>query len=84
MNENQFDHQSDHDILIRISEQVSGLRLSLESDRTSWNLRASKHESELKDLEKEVESLRISRATLYGMTVALSAIVSTLIKVFWK
>lgn len=75
---------SDHDLLIRISEQVSQMRLSLEADRSNWNSRIAAQDVKIDLVEKDVESLRVSRATIYGMTVALSAIISVLLKVFWK
>jgi hypothetical protein len=76
--------QSDHDLLIRISEQIAQFRLSLETYRIEWNTRATRYEAELAEVKKDVESLRISRATIYGMSAALTCIITGILKVFWK
>jgi hypothetical protein len=76
--------ESDHDTLIRMSERILLMGIGLEADRAARNARDAKFDTQIRDVETEVESLRLSRAWFYGAAAGMSALISALIKVFWK
>jgi hypothetical protein len=76
--------QSDHDLLIRISEQIVQIRLSLDADRAEAQRRESERDAEVKDMKRDLDSLRLSRATVYGGAAALSGAISLVTRMFWK
>jgi hypothetical protein len=91
--------QGDHDLLVRIDEQLKGLRTDFVGERAAAFVRSQKHDSDLKEVSLrfenylevvngEVDSLRTSRTQFIAiastMQLMLSALVATLIKIFWK
>jgi hypothetical protein len=79
-----MDNQSDRDLLIRIDEQVKGLRGGFEAERLAVNVRATKHEFDLDKIRADVDSLRTSRTQFYAVAATISFIISLVIRVFWK
>jgi len=75
---------SDHDLLVRIDEQMKQLRTALDVERVSATARETKQDVRIDHAEKDIESLRISRAQFYAVSATIAAIVTTLLKVFWK
>ena len=75
---------SSRELLIRIDEQVKGLRIGFDDERRANNIRASKHEDDIDTLRKDVDSLRTSRAQFYAIAATFSFLISLLIRVFWK
>jgi hypothetical protein len=76
--------EADHDLLIRISEQIAQMRSTLEFDRAAWNVRFAMQDTAMADMRKDLDSLRLSRATLYGVATAVSILSSFIQRVFWK
>jgi hypothetical protein len=74
----------DHDLLVRIDEQVKALRSDFMAERSAAVSRGEGHDRELKDIRRDVESLRMSRVQLYAIAATLSAIISVVMKVFWR
>jgi hypothetical protein len=72
------------ELLIRIDERVKQLGQSLDSDRAAWNSRANRQESEMAGMRRELDSLRLSRATFYGGAAVLSTVISIGVKVFLR
>jgi hypothetical protein len=68
--------QTDHDLLVRIDERVSQMQFNLGAE-------LGRQDTRMKNVESQVDSLRISRAEMYGYTSAISAVVGILIKFFW-
>jgi hypothetical protein len=75
---------NDHDLLVRIDEQVKSLRTGFDTDRIAMNARASKNETDLAAVRKDVDDLATSRAQFYAIAVTLSTVISVLVKVFWR
>jgi hypothetical protein len=76
--------QSLRDRIVRIDERVRQLVVNDEK-RDIYLIELRKdHAADFAEMRKDIDSLRLSRATFYGMSVALSAIISALIRVFWK
>jgi hypothetical protein len=75
---------SDHDLLIRISEQIAQMRATLEFDRAAWNVRFAMQDTAMADMRKELDSLNLSRATIYGFAAAVSILSTYIQRVFWK
>jgi hypothetical protein len=75
---------NDHDLLIRIDQQVKQLLVGIELERASVNARATKIEAEVDVLRSEVSSLRTTRAQFYTFAGTISFVISLLVKVFWK
>jgi hypothetical protein len=87
--------QSDHDLLVRIDEQVKQMRISFDQDRIATRERAIKQDADLElykrevadriqSTEEEISSLKMSRAQFYAISGTIAFIISVLIKVFWK
>jgi hypothetical protein len=74
----------DHDLLIRISEQIAQMRATLEFDRAAWNVRFATQDTAMADMRKELDSLKLSRATIYGFATAVSVLSSYILRMFWK
>jgi hypothetical protein len=90
-----IDNQTDHDLLVRIDEQVKQMRIGFDLERSANIARAIKLDSEfdtykrdtaerIKGAENDIESLRMSRAQFYAISGTIAALISILIKVFWK
>lgn len=86
--------QTDHDLLVRIDEQVKQMRLAFDMERVAIVARAAKQDGDFevykrdtaqrfKDNEESIESLRMSRAQFYAIAATISALIGILIKVFW-
>jgi len=88
------DPQTDHDLLVRIDEQMKQMRLAFDVERLAIVARAVKQDSDfeaykrdtalhLKNTDDNVESLRMSRAQFYAIAATISALIGIVIKVFW-
>ena len=75
---------ADHDLLIRISEQIAQMRSTLDLDRAAWIGRFATQDKTIADMRTELDSLRLSRATLYGFASAVSILSTVIQRVFWK
>lgn len=75
--------QGDHDLLIRIDEKLSGMAADFAIERSATLARAVKQDSDMKEMKKDIDSLRQTRAQFYAVAAAISFIISLLIKVFW-
>ncbi len=73
----EMETQSDHDLLVRIDEQVKQMRASADAERLSTA-------SRLSTAETDIVSLRMSRAQFFAITTTISFLMAILIKVFWK
>lgn len=78
------ENQEDHDLLVRIDEQLKGLRLAF--DKKDLELEAYKRDTAAKitGLETIVDNLRTSRAQFYAIAATLSFIIGVVIRIFWK
>jgi hypothetical protein len=65
--------QADHDLLVRIDEQVKNLRVSIEAAITR-----------IAAMERNVNSLQMSRVQLLAISGTLSTAIALLMKLFWK
>lgn len=85
---------NDHDLLVRIDEQVKQMRISFETERLASATRASRLDDdlaahkretrkELDDQNDEINSLKTSRAQFYAVATALSFVASMIVKMFW-
>ena len=74
----------DHDLLVRIDEQLKSLRDDFVGERNAAIARGQALDTELKDIRRDVESLRTSRTQLYAVAATLSFLISMAIKIFWK
>ena len=69
-------HQSDHDLLVRIDEQMKYIRIDLDLFKRDIVCR-------IEAAEKAISDLRISRAQLYAIAATISTLICLLIKIFW-
>jgi hypothetical protein len=87
--------QTDHDLLVRIDEQVKQMRISFDAERIASTARASKQDVDFETYKRDmaarlgvavadIESLRMSRAQFYAITATISFVIGTLIKLFWR
>jgi hypothetical protein len=65
--------QPDHDLLVRIDEQVKNLRVSVEAAI-----------SRIAIMERNVNSLQMSRVQLLAISGTVSTAIALLMKLFWK
>jgi hypothetical protein len=87
--------QADHDLLVRIDEQLKQMRLSYESDKLAHSVKIGEVDTRITKMEaaqvkridrmeEDLKRLNISRAQLYAIAGTVSAVFSLLIKIFWK
>lgn len=74
----------DHDLLVRIDEQLKALRSDFIGERQSAIGRDSARGAEIAEIRRDVESLRVSRAQVYAIAATLSLLVSIALKLFWR
>ena len=90
-----MESHSDHDLLVRIDEQVKQMRVTLETDRKTAGERAVKVDADfevykreiaarMKINEDDVNDLKTSRAKFYAVSGTIATLVSLIIKIFWK
>ena len=76
--------QSDRDLLVRIDERVRGLADDMREHRAEANERERERDAEMKDVRSQLDSLRLSRAKVYGGAAALSVVSSLAQRLLWK
>lgn len=74
---------NDHDLLVRIDEQVKQLRTGFDAERMMATVRATKQDADLQVVKDEVDDLRVSRAQMYAIAATISVCASIVIKLLW-
>lgn len=72
------------ELLFRIDERVKNLASTIAEDRAEAQRRETERDVEIKDMTKEIDSLRLSRATVYGGAFGISIISTAIQRMFWR
>lgn len=75
--------KTERELLLIINEQLISLRRDFNDERSSSKERESSHQTRMEKIERELDSLRMSRAQLIAGSGVMGAVMAALMKVFW-